>query len=201
MIMKKIFLIIGMILCCGTGFAQNKGFEKAIEANGGIGLDEHTNYSFGVNFIGGYRINEAFFIGAGLGYSYIDGLYYKSYEYLGSIKESYHYNSYDARNNVQAFARAKYNLTKSNISPFLLIDLGGTFGLTSNEIKMANGFMYEPAFGVDFKTKNEQTIYVMLGYKGTQYQYKYFNTTYGDSGVELQKGNAGTFCIHLGFKF
>ena len=61
--------------------------------------------------------------------------------------------------------------------------------------------MYEPAFGVDFKTKNEQTIYVMLGYKGTQYQYKYFNTTYGDSGVELQKGNAGTFCIHLGFKF
>ena len=153
MIMKKIFFIICMIFYCGTGFAQDKGFEKAIEANGGVGLDEYTNYSFGINFIGGYRINQAFFIGAGLGYSYIDGLYYKSYEYSSGIKESYHYNSYDVRNNVQVFARAKYNLTKGNISPFLLIDLGGTFGLTSNEIKMANGLMYEPAFGVDFNIK------------------------------------------------
>ena len=198
--MKKIFLIIGMIFCCGIGFAQDKGFEKAIEANGSVGLDDCINYTFGANFIGGYRISPSFFVGAGLGYTYIDGLYYKSYEYI-SKGESLSYNSIEARSNLQAFARAKYNLTKSNVSPFLLIDLGGTFGLTSNTIKMANGFIYEPAFGVDFKIKNEQTIYVMLGYKGTQYQYKYFNTTYGDSGVELQKKTAGTFCIHLGFKF
>ena len=198
--MKKICLIIGMILCCGTGFAQDKGFEKAIEVNGGVGLDDCINYTFGANFIGGYRISPSFFVGAGLGYTYIDGLYYKSYEYINK-GESLSYNSIEARSNLQAFVRAKYNLTKSNVSPFLLVDLGGTFGLTSNKIKMANGFMYEPAFGVDFKIKNEQTIYVMLGYKGTQYQYKYFNTTYGDSGVELQKKTAGTFCIHLGFKF
>ena len=198
--MKKIFLIIGMIFCCGTGFAQEKGFEKAIEANGSVGLDDCINYTFGANFIGGYRISPSFFIGAGLGYTYIDGLYYKSYEHIGK-GESMSYNSIDARSNLQAFARVKYNLTKSNVSPFLLVDLGGTFGLTSNKIKMANGFLYEPAFGVDFKIKNEETIYVMLGYKGTQYQYKYFNTTYGDSGIELQKKTAGAFCIHLGFKF
>ncbi len=185
-------------MCCNL-FAQDKGFEKAIEINGGVGLDDCINYTFGASFIGGYRVSPSFFIGAGVGYSYIDGLYYKSYEYI-SKGESLTYDSYDVRNNIQAFVRAKYNLTKGNVSPFLLVDAGGTFGLTSNEIKMANGFTYEPAFGIDFKINEKQTIYVMLGYKGSQYQYKYFNTTYGSSGEEMLKKAAGIFCIHLGFK-
>lgn len=178
-------------------FAQDKGFEKSIEINGGAGLDDCINYTFGASFVGGYRVSPSFFIGAGVGYSYIDGLYYTNYEH--SNGESSTYNSYEIRNNMQAFVRAKLNLTNSNISPFLLADIGATLGLTSNEIKMANGLTYEPAFGIDFKIKNKQTMYVMVGYKGSQYQYKYFNTTYGDAGVEILKKTAGTFCIHLGF--
>lgn len=198
--MKKILFIACLTVLCGTTLAQNKGFEKAIEVNGGIGLDDYTNYSFGVNFVGGYRFNETFFVGAGLGYSYLDGLYYSHYEYLG-LGNSINYDSYDARSNVQVLARAKVNLTKSKVSPFILVDLGGTFGLTSNDIKMANGLIYEPAFGVDINISNEQSVYIMLGYKGMQYQHKAFNTTYGDAGVELRKGTTGNFCVHIGFKF
>jgi hypothetical protein len=64
--MKKILFIVCLTVLCGTTLAQNKGFEKAIEVNGGIGLDDYTNYSFGVNFVGGYRFNDTFFVGAGL---------------------------------------------------------------------------------------------------------------------------------------
>ena len=199
--MKKFISIICLMFLCGTVAAQERGFEKSIELNGGVGLDDCTNYTFGFNFIGGYRANKTFFIGAGLGYTYLDGLYYSSYEYRGLGNDSFNYDSYDARSNVQIFARAKVNLTQTKVSPFLLIDLGGTFGLTSNEIKMANGLTYEPALGVDININDAQTVYIMLGYKGLQYQYKSFNTTLGNSGEEIIKNMVGNFCLHLGFKF
>lgn len=200
-IMKKFLLVIAcLLLLHGNVSAQNKGFEKAIEVNGSVGLDKCTKYTFGANFIGGYRFNDSFFIGAGVGYTYLEGLYYHSYEYVGKYN-SQNYDSYDVRSNLQIFVRTKLNLTSTKVSPFVMIDLGGTFGLTSNEIKMANGFMYEPAIGVDFKINEKQTVYAMLGYKGQQYQYKYFNLTYGDTSIETLKENSGGFCFHLGFKF
>lgn len=199
--MKKIFCIIGLVLLCGTISAQKRGFEKAVEVNGGVGLDKCTKYSFGINFVGGYRVSSTFFVGAGLGYMYLNGLYYSSYEYRGLGNNSFNYDSYDARSNVQVFARAKVNLTKTKVSPFFLVDLGGIFGLTSNEIKMANGFSFEPAIGVDIDIKEKQAVYIMLGYKGSQYQYKAFNTTYGNSGVDSRKSMAGNFCLHIGLKF
>ncbi len=198
--MKKLFCIIGLLLLCGTVSAQKNRFATSIEANGSVGLDDYTKYSFGVNFVGGYQIGKTFFIGAGVGYSYFEGLYYSSTEdgYFDTLE---FYDSYDARSNVQVFARAKFNLTKSKVSPFLLVDIGGTFGLTSNEIKMANGLMYEPAIGLDIDINDKQAIYVMIGYKGSQYQYKDFDLRYGNTGEELCKETAGAFCLHFGFKF
>lgn len=198
--MKKILLIVALLFLCEMTYAQQKGFEASIEANGGVGLDSCTKYSFGINLIGGYRFSDIIFLGAGIGYTYLNGLYYSSYEYL-SKGNSIHYQSYDVRNNLNIFARAKVNMTKTKVSPFISLDLGGTFGLTSNSIKMANGFMFEPALGCDIKLKDEQKIYIMLGYKGMQYKYRAFNNTYGSVGDETRKMLSGTFCIHLGFTF
>ena len=73
-IMKKFLLVIAcLLLLHGNVSAQNKGFEKAIEVNGSVGLDKCTKYTFGANFIGGYRFNDSFFIGAGVGYTYLEG--------------------------------------------------------------------------------------------------------------------------------
>ena len=201
LIMRKVLLVIAcLLLLHGNVSAQNKGFEKAIEVNGSVGLDNYTKYTFGANFIGGYRFNDSFYIGAGVGYTYLEGLYYSSYEYVGKYY-SKEYDSYDVRSNLQVFVRTKLNLSSTKVSPFVMIDLGGTFGLSSNEIKMANGFMYEPAIGVDFKINETQTVYAMLGYKGQQYQYNYFNLTYGNTSDEMLKENSGSFCFHVGFKF
>ena len=189
------------LLCCSVIFvcttnAQTKGFEKSIEANVGIGLDKYTNYSFGVNFVGGYRANDIFYIGAGLGYRYLDGLYYSNY---GGKNDTY--KSYDGRSNLNLFARAKINLSRNKVSPFISIDLGGIFGLTSNSIKMANGLLYEPAIGCDIKLKGKQKFYIALGYQGFNYTYKYFNTSYGNTYQETTKRMVGEFSIHLGLCF
>lgn len=184
-----------------TAFAQTKGFEKAVEATGGIGLDKYQKFSFGVNLVGGYRINDYFFVGAGAGYEYLDGLYYTSYEYHSGAGNSYHGTSDDVRNNIKVFGRLKANLTATKVSPFFAVDLGANFGLSSNEIKMANGFYFEPCFGCDFALSPKQAIYVMLGYNGIGYDYEAFDTTLGSSGYEMRHVLAGKFAIHLGFRF
>ncbi len=197
--MKKFYLLVVCCLFSVAVHAQSNGFMKSIEANGNVGLDDCVKYSFGLNFVGGYKLGS-FFFGAGVGYSYLEGLYYTSYEYLGK-GDSYRYKSYDVRNNINLFARLKANMTQSRISPFLQVDLGGTLGLSSNKIRMANGYMFEPAFGCDFTLNDMQSIFVMLGYKGQQYQYEAFDTTYGSAGNETRKKMAGAFCLHIGFNF
>ena len=195
--MKKIFCVLLLSCFTITGFvyAQNNKFEKAVEVNGGVGLDDRVEYTFGLNFVGGYRLNDMFLIGGGLGYSYINGLYYTSFG-----PGVYHdYDSYDIRNNLNLFARIKMNFTNTAISPFLSIDLGGTIGMSSNSTKMANGFLFEPAFGCDFSINEMQKLYLMIGYKGMQYQYHIFD--YYDLDNYYNKGMAGVFCVQIGFTF
>ena len=199
--MKKNALFLLMIFASSFAFAQNKGYEKAIEANGGIGLDNCQKYTFGVSMINGYRFNDNLFLGAGVGYEYLNGLYYHSYEYQGKILGSSNYDSFDVRNLVQAFARLKFNLTGNSISPFFSADLGTTIGLSSNEIQMANGLFYEIGVGCDFKINDVQTFYILFGYNAQNYEYKYYDTTFGSSGVDLEKQMSGKFCVHFGLKF
>lgn len=197
--MRIIILSVIAVLASVSLFAQ--GYEKSIEANVGIGLDNCQKFTFGLSMINGYRINDYFFIGAGVGYEYLDGLYYHSYEYKGSVVGSSNYDSYDVRNNIQAFARVKANLTNTKVSPFLSGDVGYTVGLSSNEIKMANGLFFQPSFGCDIRLSDKQTIYVMLGYNGQNYNYRWFDNTLGSTEDKTLTKLAGKFAIHVGFIF
>ena len=190
--MRRFLFCAILTMATLTSFAQTRGFEKAVEATGGVGLDKYQKFSFGLNFVGGYRINDYFFVGAGAGYEYLDGLYYTSYEYHSGAGNSYHGTSTDVRNNIKVFGRLKANLTATKVSPFFAVDLGANFGLS---------FYFEPCFGCDFALTPKQAIYVMLGYNGIGYDYKAFDTTLGSAGSEMRHVLAGKFSIHLGFKF
>lgn len=198
--MKRILIIAVLLFASVSMFAQ-KGYEKSVEINGAVGLDDCQKYTFGISMINGYRISESLFVGAGVGYEYLEGLYYHSYEYKGSIIGSTSYDSIDVRNNIQLFGRVKFNLIKSKISPFLTADAGYTIGLSSNEIKMANGFFFQPSFGCDFKIDDVQSVYVMLGYNGQNYTYRWFDNTLGSTDDKMITKLAGKFCLHIGFKF
>ena len=45
--MRRFILSCILILSAFASFAQNKGFEKAVEVTGGIGLDKYQKFSFG----------------------------------------------------------------------------------------------------------------------------------------------------------
>lgn len=151
--------------------------------------------------VNAYRINKTFSVGAGIGYEYLDGLYYSTYEYSSGTGSSYYDSSNDVRNMVKLYGRFKVNLAAAKVSPFLSVDLGTSIGIGSNEIKMANGFYFEPCFGCDIDINEKQVIYLMLGYNGQGYDYKAFDTTLGDSEDEIRHIVAGKFSVHIGFKF
>ena len=53
------------------------GYEKSIELGGSIGLDKFIKSSFKIEMINGYRFNNYFSLGAGVGFCYTDALYYQ----------------------------------------------------------------------------------------------------------------------------
>lgn len=185
--MKRILTLLSILFVSVSMFAQN-GFQVSIEANGGVGLDKYQKFSFGVSAVAGYKFVDMITVGAGVGYEYLDGLYFV--DMAGK-------NSMDARSLLQVFGRVKVNLTKTKISPFLGCDLGTTFNLGNFPIKMANGFFFEPGIGCDFKLSTGQGIYFLLGYNNQSYEYKSFiNVT-----EETRNVRSGQFKVHLGFRF
>lgn len=181
-----------MFASCAISFAQSKGYEKSIEANGGVALDKVSRFSFGVSMINGYRINEHFFIGALVGYEYFDALYMYTSTYGWS---------YDPKNLLKIGARLKANLSKSKVSPFLSFDLGGGIQVARTEYYPATGLYLEPAFGVDFKLQEKQSVYVMLCYHAQNNRSGYFNFEYSSPGLSESKSMAELFDIRVGFEF
>lgn len=194
--MKKFLFAASLFFACSIAFAQDKGYEKSIEFNAGIGLDGFSKYSFGLTMINGYRFNDYLFLGAGLGYEYFQALYMQVYEYQHQSSKSY-----DPKSLIKLGLRAKANLSKGKVSPFFSFDFGGALQVGSNsKYSSATGIFYEPAFGVDFKfdgTKNG--LYVMLGYHSQSNKYEYFNLS--DLEQSTEHKNANLFDIKIGFKF
>lgn len=196
--MKRFLSIVfaALFASCAITFAQSKGYEKSIEANGGVALDKMSKFSFGLSMINGYRFNEHFYIGALVGYEYFDALYMSSYEGKGNS-----YKSYDPKNLLKIGARIKANLSKGKISPFLSFDLGGGIQVARTDYHPATGLYLEPAFGVDFKLQDKQAVYVMLGYHAQNNRYGSFYPTSSNPGSSDRKVMAALFDIRLGFKF
>ena len=114
---------------------RTKGYEKGIEINAAVGLGKLQKYSFGIGTVHGYRFNRYFFLGGGTSYECLDGLEFKLF------------NSYNGENSIKLFGRAKVNFTKNRVSPFIVIDCGYTFNLSTGEIRMAEGVFFHPGGG------------------------------------------------------
>ena len=203
---KLFFLVAFLMATVSVTNAQNKGYEKSIELSGAVGLDGYSKYGLGISMINGYRFNNYFYLGAGVGYKYMNSLYYTSSNYIGNKYTGYK-ESFDGRNLIQLYARAKANLSKGNISPFFQFDLGYSLDLNSNNgAGTSDGLILEPAFGVDFRTKDPKTaIYISVGYNMQGISYREWNlhpNVVGTSAGDVMKnGLAGQLTFRVGFKF
>lgn len=189
--MKKLFLM-ALLMCVLFSVKAQIGYEKSIELGGSIGLDKFTKSSFEIEMINGYRFNDYFSLGMGVGFRYTDALYYRSTT-LGDF-----YESRDGKYLIPLYARIKANLTNTKISPFLLANVGYTFDVGQNPNKNTYGFMIEPAFGIDFKLNEDKLgLYFLVGFNLQNAEYTY----YGVYDSEKQTGMASSIAIRGGIKF
>ena len=168
--MKRILLITTLfIITIVVANAQARGYEKSIEFSGLFEIKKNIlplkNVSaLNLNFVNGFRANDYFFIGGGIGVDY------STWESLG---HSQVFKDYSA--SIPVFIRAKANFTKTTISPFISFDLGYNFMIGSSDDYVFDGiskeFSYKrsgvfisPTIGADFKINDNNSVYVGLSY-------------------------------------
>lgn len=198
--MKKTFLPLFITLFCINTSIYAGGYEKAIEINGGIGLNKFSKYSFGIEMINGFRFNEYFSLGFGAGFRYTNALYYHSYQY--SNHHSSTHDSYDGKYLIPLHARLKANLSSAKASPFLMLDGGYTIDVGKNPNKNTEGLFFEPGFGVDIKLDDKNSIYFGIGVNFQNAHYNNFSIGgYSGSYDSVEKGMASTLNLRIGFVF
>lgn len=194
--MRKLIIACSLALFSLLASAQNGGYEFSAEATGAIGLSNNSKYNVGASIINGYRINEKFAIGLGIGFRYAETLYYYS--------EDSTLGNYESRDNkflLPIFLRAKFNFIEGNISPFIIGDLGYTFDVGQNQNKNLEALFVEPIVGVDFKSV-KSTWFLGLGVNVQQHHYQHFHiSSVTMSGDRRVNGVAPTLALHFGVQF
>lgn len=196
--MKKLICILFLTSVMLENINAQKGYEKSIEVGTNIGVGEYSNTSFGANMINGYRFNEYFYLGLGVGFGYSNALNGVDIDKYGYTTE-YRTDAYL----IPIYASIKANFTKSNISPFFRFNIGYTFD-ANQYIKDAPGLMIEPSIGVDFKINDKNTIYTALGFNLQHSEYSYtrnVGATNSNWDITTKSEMLKSASIKVGFKF
>lgn len=197
--MKYISCIVCLIILAGSSVKlySQSGHEMSVSAGAAIGVGTYSNTTYSATIVEGYRFNKYIFTGIGVGFGYSNVLYESYVDMRGITKY---------RNSaclVPVFLNVKANLPCGKISPFVSLNLGYTFDLNRN-FGNAQGFMIEPALGIDYNLTGRKAIYFLVG----------FNLQRGEYSIVRDMGNAGedwdlilksemlkAVSLRLGFKF
>jgi len=201
--MRKLTIIFAAIVFSMTANAQNTGYEKSIEINGGPAMNNCTKYSLGISMVNGYRIIPNLYAGVGVGFRYTDALFdqtWRSYMQYGKLQfETKDYYSGDYL--LPIFARIQCNFTTTKVKPLLLCDAGYTISVGSAEGN-AVGFYWEPAFGVDISLEEKTSIYFQIGINLQKTHYRRYEYSYYDgANTEEINATASTLSFKLGMRF
>ena len=154
-----------------------KGYQQSIDVGSNLDMGEDCLFDAGLRYIGGYRINNAFFVGLGIGVDidYVD--------YGGYYNESrgYHYITErfcpaPSMVMLPLFANVKAYLNKKRCQPFFSLSGGVKIGVSDRTLNIYNSYSLlssqsysrvigyvEPAFGLNFRVSNKTSIYFQAG--------------------------------------
>lgn len=156
---------------------EKKGFEPQLRISFDEGIDSYKNFSFGLDIIASYRINEYFRIGAGTGLNYVNLAYEKSTVINGKYFKPY----YESAMAIPIFANIKANFTKTKISPYLTFDAGYNFFIPFSKYAQKNklGAFFKPTLGVDFHFSS-CTLFIELAYRYQMREFTLWTNSHGD---------------------
>lgn len=189
------------LLTCIPVNAQGLRWEKGIGLSGGVGIDEASRFSFGINALGGLRFNNYLSVGIGAGYSWFNALAIKT----DAVEATPEASVYQGTGRASVFGRGKVNFTKTSVSPFFSATLGGSFAFEKQYPNRISGFFYEPAVGCDFSLASGNRISVLIGYLRHAIQYEHIMIVGGAAGTEIlsgiKKDYADILALHVEFYF
>lgn len=129
-----------------------RGFAKALEVAAGV--LPSPNFDVSLVMINGYRFNKIVFLGGGIGISYRQGDTWSYYYEDGEKPEKYV--------GIPVFLRAKFNFSKTKVSPYFGVDIGGAL-LWDNDKYLEGAFIFRPHFGLDINVSEKIKPYIMVG--------------------------------------
>lgn len=170
--MKKLLLLAVLAFLNVIVNAQTKGYEKSIELGYQMELGQPSSGLLKINndidgfsaiFMNGYRFNESFFIGGGLGFEYSA---WQEFEFSETRPTDF------ATYSIPILLRGKFNIIKGKVSPYILLDAGYNLFIIGSVWKFEDngrsykrsGMFVNPALGVDFKVSSKQTLFFHCGY-------------------------------------
>lgn len=128
-----------------------RGFAKSLEVAASV-LPSPKNFDVSVVMITGYRFNKFVFLGGGIGVSYLQG-------------DTWGYYDDEDPNRlvgIPVFLRAKFNFTKTKVSPYFGVDLGGAM-LWNNDNYLEGALIFRPHIGLDINVSDKIKPYIMVG--------------------------------------
>ena len=140
LIMKKSILLILLVLLFSPKIFAQKGYENAVQIH--FGAYDKAGGG-GVEYIGGYRFNEYFFLGGNIGF----GLGSFGYDYLCLHSKAY--------------------FTKSDVSPFIGLSIGGLSHIKCESLRPVSLLwglspIISPSIGVCERTTDKLGVYLSV---------------------------------------
>ena len=147
------------------------GFQHSVTL---IGCTDFDYFRGEIDYIYGYRFNNRFFAGAGIGLNYADDGNWDGY----SVRTT-DFDDYELRNqySIPLYAHARAYLGKKRCLPFFAFSAGAKFGLPAMTIMLNDSdhctlysetiefvtYLFEPAFGLDVRLTSRMSINLQLG--------------------------------------
>lgn len=151
--------------------AFEAGYEQSIELPMATNFDDNddeTNY-VGINYIGGYRFSNLFFLGAGIGINF-NYIYEDSDR--GYPSDDFENGNFGVSHNlisIPLYLHARLYFTDTRCQPFFAFSIGGHL-TGSKEVKNAPDVSYNPScffvnpvFGLNFRTNGDYSLYFSTG--------------------------------------
>lgn len=213
--MKRILLAAALVLCTFSASAQiisssslvvtraklpdvKRGYQQSVDLSYNAQIDEKFGSSVDINYIGGMRFNNTFFLGLGTGAS-IDIT--KKDDVIGVPDTPMPVNTL----NIPLYAHFRVYLLNKRCTPFLALSAGGrfstkrSFDLELGEVKYSTiGLYLNPMIGVAYRMTAKSDFYFSVGFRGqTMPELKKLAPTKAEFKSRFQYGADA----HIGFSF
>lgn len=182
--MKRFIISIAAILAVAAADAQlissssivvtreklpdvKRGYQQSVDLSYNSQIDKKFGSSIDINYIGGFRFNNTFFLGLGTGLNLdvtdksIPDIPYEDMHLPVNLV------------NIPVYAHFRAYFLKTRWTPFFALSVGGRFSASRDlDLELGKvqystiGVLLNPQIGVNYRTGAKGNIYLSVGFRG-----------------------------------